>query len=806
MESASLSPKKWTARKTNRGEARIGSSRFLGRILMRSFLLLTTAFVALSANTAYAQAAPAEPDAVAQGAGNTQAGAAGQDEASGSTFAATDIIVTAQKRSQRLQDVPINIQAVGSEQIAQRGLDNLGRLNSVVPGVSIGKFSNTRPVIYIRGIGTRNLGIGSEQSVGVFLDDFYVGDASSVFSNISDVERIEVLKGPQGTLYGRNTIGGAISIVTTEPSNETHVNAQASVGNYNLVSGKASISGAIVEDVLQGRLAFYSEKRDGYMYNPTTGGTGLGSDQNGVRGELRAETGDFTFRLAADYNRDTSPGQLGKNSGAGVLFRAPSVAIPVVDPDPFVQANPRDPRVNAKTYGGSLRTEWDPGALTILSLTQVRGGDVHSTLDIAHSALNIMQRDERQRNRYWSQELRFSSSPDGVATFGDHLQWVAGLFYYHQNATALDHYNWMQDSQQYQTVGTNVTNDYNLTVKTRSFAAYIDATAHITDTLDITFGLRYTHDKKFGTVGAVASAYNVPGVNRPFQLPISQKSSSLDPKVTLSWKPITDVMLYATYSSGYKGGGFQYLSGNADLAGRSFGPERLDYYEAGLKSQLFDRRLTLNASVFHSDFKGLQLQRQLLIGTFTDNAATVNFNGAELETTLAVTSALTLNANYTYLNNKFKDYDQCAVAPTPSCLDLSGTRTLRSPKHQVTLGGQYVIETGAESNLTLRADYVYRSKYLLETGGLGAKVGGVQVASTNPGFVEAANNVLDLRATYTLDRWSLAVWGTNLTDNYIRSAVTGTSVTRANGTPGGIGVISYAEPPRMYGMTLGYKF
>jgi outer membrane receptor protein involved in Fe transport len=131
---------------------------------------------------------------------------------------------------------------------------------------------------------------------------------------------------------------------------------------------------------------------------------------------------------------------------------------------------------------------------------------------------------------------------------------------------------------------------------------------------------------------------------------------------------------------------------------------------------------------------------------------------------------------------------------------------LRSPKHQVTLGGQYVIETGAESNLTLRADYVYRSKYLLETGGLGAKVGGVQVASTNPGFVEAANNVLDLRATYTLDRWSLAVWGTNLTDNYIRSAVTGTSVTRANGTPGGIGVISYAEPPRMYGMTLGYKF
>ncbi|QDC38252.1 TonB-dependent receptor [Sphingobium fuliginis] len=757
---------------------------------MRKVLLLGASSLA----AATLLAAPA----VAQESAPTGPAAAEEQQTVG------DIVVTAQKRSQRLQEVPMTVQALGEAAIEQRGVTSLARLTNITPSVQISAFSNQKPVLYIRGIGTRQLGPGADQSVGVFVDDFYAGDSSALFTGLADLERIEVLKGPQGTLYGRNTIAGAISITTAAPTNSVEGNIQASIGNYNLIDVKGTVSGPIAGDAVLGRLSFYTTKRDPYIRNPLTGRGGLGQDLAGVRAKLLFNLSDrLSALLTGDFNRDTSPGQLGKSRGPGVFLKRSDIPTPTPDTNYFVSPSDHDPTTDATYYGGNLKIKWEGDNLTALSLTQYRNNRFHNTQDLDATTLQSVIQDGTQRSTNFSQEFRLSSDPGGSLSLGGKLDWIVGLFYYHSKALSVDHIILGPDSLAAQRSGRTsdsvMTND----IKTDSVAAYVDTTVHITDTVSLNLGLRYSNDHKQGVESGSTDNPGVPFVSAPYSVNVELKSHSWDPKAVLQWKITPDVMAYASYSKGYKSGGFQYLASIPQAASFVYNPERVNYYEAGLKTQWFDRHLTVNVAGFIGDYKGFQLTRTLTLPSggatnLTDNAATVKLRGVEMDFRASIDDHLSIDGSYAYMDNTFGRYDQCGNVAAVGCAVLDGTVLPRSPKHQINLGAQYEVPLSDASTITLRADYVHRSKFALDPGAFGAfRVGIGQVATLSPLLQEPSSDILDLRATYNLNNWTFSVWGTNVTDKRYTIAF-------ASFLPSAF--VSYYSPPRMYGATVGLKF
>jgi iron complex outermembrane receptor protein len=784
-------------------------------------LPLSTAAVAADMSQTGSQSRPpivsGQPSAVAAEANPVEASTAQPDSSTAPSDSSTtaeantgsDIVVTAQKRSQRLQSVPLTIQAFGAAQLTERRVTNITALTNLAPSVNISGFSNQRVSLFIRGIGTRQLGPTTDQSVGVFIDDFYAGDSSALFGGLTDIERIEVLKGPQGTLYGRNTIAGAISVVTSAPSSTPEGKIEASLGNLGLVEVKGSISGPIAGEKVLGRLSFYSTKRRGYMYNPLTGNTGLGQDVGGLRGKLLFHlTSDLTATVTGDYTRDTSPGQLGKNQGPRVFGVAPGVAIPPIDPDPFRNAANIDGTTDATNYGGNLRLEWQQPSVTLLSLTQYRHNRYRALSEIDQSPLDILTNDSSQSSHNFSQEFRLSSDPSGQLSLGGKLDWIVGLFYYSSSAQTADIRTFGKDSFAFSIVKRPIVSPLLGSVDVESYAAYVDATLHITDTISINGGLRYSKDKKDGVLTGSSDAPGTPTVTQNYSVPLRLRSDSLDPKIAINWKPSEDILAYAFYSSGYKSGGFQFTPSTALIARQVYGPERVNYFEGGVKTQFFDRRLTVNLAGFYGKYRGLQLNRIIATSQFTGNAASVNLRGIELETRATVTDRLSANVSYTYLNNKFASYDQCRdAATTANCFDLTGTPIARSPKHQIIAGARYKLPIDDVTDLTFGADWTHRSKSLLELGGFGAVArDGTRLATVNPLFVEPSNDVVDLRATLRRGNVSFAGWVTNLLNEAYSASPLAFPSTIVAGNQIGNSFIRYFAPSRMYGVTLSSHF
>lgn len=743
----------------------------------------------------------------AAGAQEQSVNATGETSTADRGDGAQEIIVTAQRREQRLQDVPLTIQALGAAALAERRVENISALTVAIPSVTISGVSNLKPVLYIRGIGTRQFGPGADQSVGVFLDDFYVGDASTISGGLTDIERVEILKGPQGTLYGRNTIAGAISIVTQDPTDTTHAKFEGSVGNFDYRSFKGSVSGPLVEDKLAGRLSFFTTKRDGYLKILNTGGAGLGLDQTGVRGKLlwhAAPALDVT--LIADYNRDTSPGQLGKRLGPGTMLKAPRIPNPAIPADPYETFASFNPTTDATNYGANLKVRWSGDDFTILSLSQYRHNRFRNLTDLDGSALETFHVDGRQHSRTVSQEFRFTSDPSGGASFGGKLDWIGGLFFYRQKASAIDFVRSGVDGFAFQVSGRPANTSMSTDLTATSLAAYADLTFHLTPTLSLTGGLRYSHDKKTGVEAATTDNRGVPPVAAPFSVPVSFRKSSVDPKIALSWKATDAILAYASFSTGYKSGGFQYLASSPTIAASTYGPERVDYYEAGVKTQWFDRKLTINAAGFYGKYRGLQLVRIVGTSSFTDNAAKVKLRGFELESRLAL-GRLSLDASYTYLDNEFDEYNQCTSAAQTNCADLGGTRLPRSPTSQIVAGAAYKLPLSSDDDLTFRADWNHRSSYILEPGGFGATVPGVgRVPTLNTYTVQPTVDLLDLRASYRHKAWTLSIWGQNMTNQAYADAVVvfGSIVTPLGQI--GDSTVRYPSPPRTYGATLAVAF
>ena len=295
-----------------------------------------------------------------------------------------EITVTAQKKEESIQDVPIAISAFSADQIEAANLTNLDQFAALTPGLFFGKFSESRPQIYIRGIGSRQFDVGSEGSVGVFIDEVYIGRFSSGLSGLGDIERVEVLKGPQGTLYGRNTIGGAINVITKKPSDELTMNAEVGGGNFGYFDGQAVVSGPVIDDKLYGRMSINYRSRDGYVKNLTTGTDHNALDQLSVRGKLLfSPSEDLNLSFTLDYNHASPTGGLQGEYVAGLPVLAtggPLVPPLVTTPSRFDEFYNTDSQFERDIYIANLRADWNLSNVAVTSISAYLDSDMMGTL------------------------------------------------------------------------------------------------------------------------------------------------------------------------------------------------------------------------------------------------------------------------------------------------------------------------------------------------------------------------------------------------------------------------------------------
>ncbi|MGV3769573.1 MAG: TonB-dependent receptor [Sphingobium phenoxybenzoativorans] len=730
----------------------------------------------------------------ASAAAAQDSGAAAQDAAqdSGQESAAdsaqsggiTDIVVTAQRRSERLQEVPIAINVFNADALQAGGTSGVEQISRLTPGLYVGKFDSLRPQVYLRGIGSRVFDPGSEGSVGIFVNDSYMGRFSGSLTDLLDVERIEVLKGPQGTLYGRNTIGGAINIITRAPTRDLEGFAEASIGNFGFYDVRGAVSGPLT-DGIQVRLAGNILHRRGYSENILTGKHGNGDDSKTIRAHIAAQPGEDTrLNLIVEYQNADLPGFLQETTGSRQFLQSPSSPSYTPTPDRYSDAYNIDGSSHRKLLSIVGKIEHSTDALEITSITSYRRSRIDQTYDLDATPRDIWTFSYDELSRQFSQELRLSSVPDGFLTFGDTAEWVLGGYYYQERTKRTDHFDQGADSLFHFGLPGREQNIYATDIDTDSYAVFGQYTVKPTDKLRVTIGGRYTHDKKDALIQASTDSAVPPSYYPNFTVNPGKSWSSFDPKFTIDYRFTRDLMLFGTVSRGFKSGGFQYNSTNAALASIVFNPERAWTYEVGLKSELFDRRVQFNASAFYYDYKNLQLPRFTLLpppapagsgSNIISNAAKSTIKGIDTSLVVAVSDELTLTGGASYLDGKYDDYIAGAA-------NYSGNRMIRSPKWQGNV--ELIYEKPITANLKLRArgDWSYTSKIFFEADE------GARPFTSQDGY-SLFNARLGIGS---VDKgWSVDGWVRNITNKHY--------VTTIFAVP--VSVLQIWSIPRTYGLT-----
>lgn len=612
-----------------------------------------------------------------------------------------DIIVTATKRETNLQETPISISVLGSEALENRHVQSLMDLaDGAVPSLRVATFEARQSAltIGIRGIVPNDANQPArEQGVGVYVDGVYLARQHGLGSALLDIERIEVLKGPQGTLFGRNTEGGALSLVTRKPTGEFGMRATAGVGNLDSYNTEMHVDFPALGD--------FAFKVDGVIQvqGPVTknilpGETGFGQyDRRGLRFQTRwTPTDNFSATLAADIGKDKNTpfySQLLNFNPNGlnvVPFTSPVVA---GRSSTVAEGNIRDLSPLVQVEGSKRMTQADIGVPQQWSVDDTRGIDLHlsyrptDSLEIrsitAYRDLDVEQYDNiagahrpplgtpnGKFSRYslagfWQHQ--FSQEIQAVGSLGDSIDYVGGVFYFKEtvsdDASTPSTNQWNADGTGYTILDPTPTirgfrsMDRKSTAHSESKAVYGQATwtpANLSD-LHLTVGGRYTWDEKDGTLELVNNA--LPVVNGVTgELHFKSSVDRFDPLVTLAYDLTNTVNVYGKYSTGYRAGG----ASSRSLTYRSFDPEEVKAYELGLKSDLFDRRVRLNAAIYAMDRTDSQIDFSLITGTRntleTVNApGTTKIRGLELEGQFRATDNLTLSASYAYTDAKIPD-------------------------------------------------------------------------------------------------------------------------------------------------------
>jgi iron complex outermembrane receptor protein len=785
---------------------------------------------ALAQDADAAQTAASDAQAAAAAAPAADANATGGDQ---------DIIVTARRRNEVLQDVPIAVTAYTGAQLERKGAIDITEIAQTTPNVTleVSRGTNTTLSAFIRGVGQQDPVAGFEQGVGIYLDDVYLNRPQGAVLDIYDVERVEVLRGPQGTLYGRNTVGGAVKYVTKRLSDAPEMEIRANLGTYEQADLIVTASSPLTDSLRIGG-AFARLSRGGFGKNLTTGDENYNKDVMAGRGTIEFLPSDtIFFRLSGDYAEDDSNARGGHRLIPGLASGAP-----VLDDKYDSRGGLDDPKQKVKGGGASLfgeigLSDW----LKFRTITAYRKDRTDSPIDF--DALPAVDVDVPAiyKNRQFSQELQLVVDKGPLAG-------VLGAYYLDANA------NNVFDVRLYTTLPAvlpGLTAGTNGDVDTKTWAIFGDFSYDITPQISVSVGARYTNDKRharvfranytFGGSPELGGA-NGFGTGTQFGPTASdfdgkRKDTAFTPRASISFKPNPDNNLYASYSRGFKGGGFDprgLTSVAPDLNGdgvrsadeiyqyMSFDPETVDSYELGWKGAAFDRRLHFAAALFQANYKDVQIpgsEGAVVNGipTFvgvTTNAGKARFRGAELETNLAVAEdfasagdRLNMTGSVGYLDAKFLKY--ITNIPGQGPVDVADDRKVQNtPKW--TLSGGLDYDTPAwGGRLNANTSVSYRSK-------------SQQFELAIPELDQKGYALLDANLVWRSpgNRYTIGLHGKNLTDTrYITSGynflaqdpLTGAFLRDAHGklvpTLGTEGVLTaYYGNPRQVFVSLGLTF
>ena len=555
------------------------------------------------------------------------------------------VTVTARRREESLTDVPGSVTAIGADALENLGATEIGDIQSSVPNVVLHEGDAQNTVAYIRGVGQLDSLAFADPGVGIYLDDVYLGRAQGSFLDVFDVERIEVLRGPQGTLYGRNTIGGAIKFVSKAPSADPEFYAKATVGSYDQTDFAAGVSGPVAGDKLLGKASVAYLKRDGYADNSVDGQDDGDRDTFAWRTSLLAKPSDrFEFLLSADGSMDSpdSSRTPARETSVFGLFD-PSVDPFNVDAD-FNGLNDLD------VWGVSGRATWEiSDQLSLVSTTAYREMEYNAHLDLDATSAPLFGVFVFQDQNQFSQELQLTYEADAWSL-------VSGLYYFDETDVT--------ESGIFGPAIAFVSNSVN-DQTTTAFAAYGDLTYDLTDRLSISAGLRLTEEEKeFQRVQEFFDATTplVPAIGaglRITDVDVSETFSNTSPKFSLSYDLTDDVTSYASVSRGFKSGGFDGRS-NSGFEAQPFDAETLTAYEAGLKGTLAGGSVYFSAAAFLNAYEDLQVssfteQDGVFAAIFT-NAAEAQIAGFEVEGSWQATDALRFDYSVGYLDAKYDEF------------------------------------------------------------------------------------------------------------------------------------------------------
>ena len=682
------------------------------------------------------------------------------------------VVVTAQRREESAQDVPVSLTAVSGAELEAKAVSDLDTLSQGIVGISYDNTSIATPELYIRGVGTNRRDIGSDPSSAVYVDEIYQPRFSNVLSGLVDLERIEVLRGPQGTLFGRNTIGGAISATTSAPSDEFEGRVYGTLGNKENVAAGGSISGPIT-DRLRARLSGGYSDAEGFMFDDVSG------KDNGVRsftirGKIEYDlTDNLLFRMGANYT-DTNQGGTFLHAANTPLF----IASPLInqaaalDGDRY-HGNYSRPGENAiENQQVDARLIWNADAVTVTAIGSWIGFEQTASQDLDATAFDIVNYDGATNTDTYSAELRVASNNGGGATFGDRLSWVAGVYFFNDQGDESALFTTGVDSiVSFLAANPTLTPPFNpgtlrkpdqtnQSTDMTSLAVYGQGTLSLTDKLSLTLGARYTEDNRDFVHDSING---LPGVPLPvvpvsFSRPGNLKSDSFDPKIGLEYRPKDDLLFYASYSEGFKSGAVQSTATTIQIAERVAAPETVKAYEVGMKSEFFDNHLRFNIAAFQNEFEDLQVRRVVVFpGGFSsaiiENAASSIIKGLEIESSAVVTPQLQINASYAWLDASYDSY----VVDANAGIDFSGNDLVRTPNHRFNADAVYTKDL-RDAELQLRLAYNYIGEFYFQPANL-------------PRDFEDAHGLVSASARYTFPNrtTSVQLWGRNLGDEEYRT-------------------------------------
>ena len=676
-----------------------------------------------------------------------------------------DIVVTAQRRSERMQDVPISVTTLSTRELTSAGVAKTDALVQVTPGLVMNRqLSGAVP--YLRGVGNPSVQPGVESPVPTYVDGVYYSEAVGNVFSFNNVKQVEILKGPQGTLFGRNATGGLINVITRDPSAKPSLEGSIGYGNFHTLQGNLYATGG--SDTLAADIALYgNDQMRGFGHNLITGADVNRDREVAVRSKvLWTPSANDRITLSGDWSRDRT--DLG--TVLGVVAGGVGIDRSVYANRPYDSRNNYPDTVKIDSWGLSGRYERNLGFGTLSSITAYRNVKYLLSLDQDGTPVPLVNVNVTEGTHTFQQEFL-------LVGHSSRFDWTAGLFYFFAS-------NGYMPLMVRSPIVPPLNFDTRTLETTRSYAGYAQGTYRIGDLTRITLGARYTVDHRH-VVGQQTSAAG--------KLLASADASARFPKLTyrlaIDHKVTPDVLIYASYDRGFKSG----LFATGSVSSTPVQPETLDAYQAGLKSDLFDRTLRLNLSGFYYDYKNIQLNRVENGAGILLNAAKGRSYGGEIEATFVPRVAagnLQFNANMSLLDAKYTSFPNGPIftvnplgGNVQSAGDLSGKPMIRAPRWTLSLGVDYSVPVGSGA-LEMSANYYHSAQFNWEPDG---------------NLRQPAYDVVNAQIGYAFGperRYRIRLWGKNLTNRlYYVYAV-----------ESALGKLGDAAPPRTYGAAFDFKF